>query len=121
MYDFQDFIMRTRLLDAGFLGDPFTWCNNRNGRLCIWERLDRALYNTEFHSLFPTVTVTHLPWVSSDHSPLLIKLQRENAKPGSGFVFQRIWTDHPDFLSTIRESWRHPAAGPPGLILQHKL
>lgn len=67
------------------------------------------------------VTVTHLPRISSDHSPLLIKIKKDDIKPGNDFIFQCMWTDHPDFLSTVRESWKLPVNGSPALVLQNKL
>lgn len=35
--DFQNCIMWNGLIDAGFIGQPFTWCNNRKGQAGIWE------------------------------------------------------------------------------------
>lgn len=45
IHDFQQCISRNGLIDAGYIGENFTWCNNRQGRARIWERLDRALIN----------------------------------------------------------------------------
>lgn len=67
------------------------------------------------------VTVTHLPRISSGHSPLLIKIKKDDIKPEKGFIFQCMWTDHPDFLITVRESWKLPVNGSPALVLQNKL
>ncbi|KAG6479146.1 hypothetical protein ZIOFF_062607 [Zingiber officinale] len=37
--DFNNFLMLAGLLDAGYVGDKFTWTNNR-----VWKRLDRKLH-----------------------------------------------------------------------------
>lgn len=73
IHDFQQCISRNGLIDAGYIGENFTWCNNRQGRARIWERLDRALINLAWQRAFPAMTVHHLPRVISDHLPLLIK------------------------------------------------
>ncbi|KAL0297837.1 UNVERIFIED_CONTAM: hypothetical protein Scaly_3081700 [Sesamum calycinum] len=38
--DFNDMMIDTRLMDAGFEGDPYTWTNKR-----VWKRLDRVFQN----------------------------------------------------------------------------
>lgn len=43
--DFQHFIMCNDLVDAGYTGDVYTWCNDRQGQERIWELLDRVLCN----------------------------------------------------------------------------
>jgi len=39
------FIYDSGLIDLGFVGASFIWCNNQNGRARLWERLDHALVN----------------------------------------------------------------------------
>lgn len=80
IHDFRETIMRNELIDAGFIGDVFIWCNNHRGHERIWERLDRALINLLFQSEFSDFSVKHLIRISSDHSPLLLRF--ENASPG---------------------------------------
>ncbi|KAG6527939.1 hypothetical protein ZIOFF_010074 [Zingiber officinale] len=42
--DFNDFLMLSGLLDAGFVGDKFTWTNTR-----VWKRLDRFLISSSWN------------------------------------------------------------------------
>lgn len=121
IHDFQDCVMRNGLFDAGYVGDPFTWCNNRKGRERIWQRIDRTLYNLQVQTSFPSASVTHLPRISSDHSPLLIRLEQVLPKSSSGFIFQRMWVDHPDFSSLVANDWSSPVTGSPGMVLHKKL
>lgn len=119
--DFRGCILRNGLINEGFVGHPFTWCNNRKGRNRIWERVDRLMSNLEAQTQFPQINITHLPLLSSDHSPLLVRLEAENLKMGSGFIFQRMWTDHPEFLNIVKMDWERPNNGVLGMTLHTKL
>ena len=68
--DFIDFISNNSLLDVGFSGAPYTWCNNRSSKARIWKRLDRVLINQQWLNLGISSSITHLARVGSDHAPL---------------------------------------------------
>lgn len=121
IYDFQNCISRNSLIDAGFIGEAFTWCNNRRGHNRIWERLDRVMFNLEAQNVFPTLSVRHLPRIESDHSPLLVRWAAETARITAGFIFQRMWTDHHDFKQVVATDWAKPMAGTPGIKFWRKL
>jgi hypothetical protein len=40
---FKNFIDHFGMVDLGFAGNPYTWCNHRQGVATIKERLDRGL------------------------------------------------------------------------------
>ncbi|KAK4384507.1 hypothetical protein Sango_3054000 [Sesamum angolense] len=91
--DFNDMMIDTRLMDAGFEGDPYTWTNKR-----VWKRLDRVLYSKEWTDTYNSTRVQHLPRRLSDHHPLFITAAKtENRKPSS-FRIQNMWLNHPQFL-----------------------
>jgi hypothetical protein len=45
------------LADLGFQGAPFTWSNHKYDGMFTKERLDRALANQEWCSIFPAFKV----------------------------------------------------------------
>ncbi|KAG6488350.1 hypothetical protein ZIOFF_049593 [Zingiber officinale] len=98
MEDFNNFIMLAGLVDAGFVGDRYTWTNNR-----VWKRLDRVLLSPSWSSLDFTVRVEHLSRAASDHCPLLVEFPGFQ-KPRASFRFQRMWVRHRDFMQTAEES-----------------
>ncbi|KAI8531805.1 hypothetical protein RHMOL_Rhmol11G0164500 [Rhododendron molle] len=49
---FRDRIDSCSLMDMGASGPKFKWSNGREGTALVQERLDRALYNADWRSLF---------------------------------------------------------------------
>ncbi|KAG6514184.1 hypothetical protein ZIOFF_024527 [Zingiber officinale] len=64
--ELNNFLMLAGLLDAGFVGDIYTWTNKR-----IQKRLDRILTSSWNDKEFD-VRLEHLNRATSDHCPLLI-------------------------------------------------
>ncbi|KAL7175265.1 hypothetical protein ACSBR2_028969 [Camellia fascicularis] len=62
-------------MDIDCVGSRLTWTNNRKGWANTMVRLDRALCNTEWQTLFPEGYVHNLPRTYSDHSPLMVFTQ----------------------------------------------
>ena len=62
-------------IDIGYVGSPFTWSRNHPVEGHIHIRLDQALANMTWKSLFPNATIHHVSMSSSDHSMLTIRVQ----------------------------------------------
>ncbi|KAL2248287.1 UNVERIFIED_CONTAM: hypothetical protein Sindi_2681000 [Sesamum indicum] len=114
--DFNDMVLDSGLIDAGFEGEPFTWTNKR-----VWRRLDRVLYSQEWTELFNSTRVSHLPRRLSDHHPLLITATRTEDKVPSSFRFQHMWIMHHNFQDMVKQSWGAPIHGYGMYRLQQKL
>lgn len=67
MNDFHDILVECDLRDLGYIGSPFTWCNNREGNHRILERLDPFLANSLWFELFPLSLVCNGQVAYSDH------------------------------------------------------
>jgi len=104
--DFADWIQSEGLIDLGFSGPKLTWLRGMDTGMAKGARLDRALSNTAWRILFPEATVTHLPRISSDHTPLLLSLSGRMAnKRMSTFKFQAAWFTHKGLAEVIKSSW----------------
>ncbi|XP_009767124.1 uncharacterized protein LOC142180878 [Nicotiana tabacum] len=103
--DFRHCINSRNLIDLGFKGSIFTWWNGRAEEDCIFKRLDHVLDNMELQQLFPSVEVTHLSKIGSDHCPLLIKCDPNLITAKKQFRFLNFWTDHNTFQEVVKENW----------------
>lgn len=122
LIEFQEFVARAGLLDAGYSGNPFTWTNNQKGARNVKARLDRILHNDKWVEEFPTFTVQHLIREPSDHCPLIVK--QHNLSAGIGrFVIQNMWFEDDSFHDLVRSAWISNDVNHSNAIvkLQHKL
>lgn len=53
--DFQNFIEKNGLMDLGFVGPQFIWCNNHLGRARVWEMIDRVFVGANWIQLHPRI------------------------------------------------------------------
>jgi hypothetical protein len=67
--NFRSFVDQLGMINLGFAGSPFTWCNNRQGFATIKERLDRGLASQRCIHLHPEFALLHIPAYNSDHNP----------------------------------------------------
>lgn len=63
---FSDTLKKCDLYDLHAKGDPYSWCNKRQGDENILARLDRFVCNFDLHSRFSTAEAKHLAYYGSD-------------------------------------------------------
>ena len=90
------------LIDCGYEGNNFTWCNGHQGGSRMWQRLDRMFVNSEWNAKFHKSLVMHLARGSSDHCPLLLMIEVIDSQQRiSYFKFLDMWAEDPSFLSLV--------------------
>ncbi|XP_028101054.1 uncharacterized protein LOC114300374 [Camellia sinensis] len=106
---FLDQINLCGLMDLGCTRPKLTWINNRKGLSNTIERLDRALCNAEWCTLFPDGTVQNLRRTYSDHSPLIAYTEgiSKLSPCNRPFRFEAAWLSHPQYRDVIYSSWDH--------------
>lgn len=90
------------MIDLGFSGPRFTWTNRR-----VFERIDRAICNEKWRSLFADANVIHLPRTKSDHCPIKICLHsRFSSAPHlRPFRFEAMWLKSDKFKDFVAQQW----------------
>lgn len=101
---FQKLISDLQLVNVGFYGPRFTWCNKRQGEGRVKERLDRALVSSEWWALFPK-TLLHEPCIGSDQLPIVVNTEWNDARGLKRFRFENMWSTLEECRAVINGVW----------------
>ena len=107
MEKFVSTIDNCGLCDLGFIGSTFTWIYQTTCGVQIRERLDRALANLEWRSLYPMAKLHHLSSLVSDHSPLSLHLIQWQKKKRNRkmFRFESMWLKDSRCEMVVKDAW----------------
>jgi hypothetical protein len=117
---FKTFIDHLGLVNLGFVGNTFTWCNNRQGLATIKERLDRGLASLDWIHLHPDFSFIHLPASISDN-PISLNTNTTSSYLPRPFKFEEFWTFDPTCGLVIAAAWKHFVTSSPVVCLVQKL
>ncbi|OVA04575.1 Endonuclease/exonuclease/phosphatase [Macleaya cordata] len=109
------------LFYIGYVGNPYTWCNNRKGLARTKVRLDRVLANSYWLLQNPDAKLKHLTHLGSDHLPILLSLEDFSGKKKRPFKFFRCWLKEDSCKDIISQSWSTNDTGSPAFLLNRKL
>lgn len=93
MQAFRNALDACDLLDLGFGGSSFTWCNGRFGEQRTLVRLEKMVANSNWKSLFPGARVPHRSTSTSDHCSLILHSFHapKNRRKKPRFRFETMW------------------------------
>nr|GEY39142.1 ribonuclease H-like domain-containing protein [Tanacetum cinerariifolium] len=75
MKEFVECIEDMEMEDINMCGMFYTWIQRmRNLKLGILKKLDRVIGNSKFISYFPTSFANFMPYLSSDHCPVILDM-----------------------------------------------
>lgn len=102
------------LSDLGYVGENFTWTNNRAAPDTVRCRLDRICANASWTTIFPESFVEHLAYPGSDHIPILFHVHRSPLTVGGNrrrpWRFEAQWMSRSECEEIIREAWDSQSA-----------
>ncbi|OMO80258.1 Endonuclease/exonuclease/phosphatase [Corchorus olitorius] len=110
-----------QLLEVKASGLHYTWSNRRDSNHVTWERLDRAFANACWIQTFCDAGLENLPIIVSDHSPMVLKLDRKSEFRKRPYRFEIMWTLHPGCKETIATAWNQNFNGSSPFKLTRKL
>ena len=101
---FNNMIRDSGLLEFPARGNKMSWQGRRGkgkGVVTVRCRLDRALANEEWHTLFPCYYTEYLGMVSSNHQPVVVFLEDKVVRWKGQFWFDKRWIGHEGFMESI--------------------
>ncbi|XP_071902364.1 uncharacterized protein [Coffea arabica] len=102
---FNNFISRNSLVDIGFEGVPWTWCNNWDNEDEVKERLDKVIGTRQWCDNFRKVKCTHIETEASDHCALILDTTPVAKQRKRRFMFDKRWLMQEGVGDVVREAW----------------
>lgn len=93
------------LLEFLARGNKMSWQGRRN-KVMVKCRLDRALANEDWHTLFPCSYTEYLGLVGSDHRPIVASLDDKIQKRRGQFRFDKRWLGQEGLMESIEIGWK---------------
>ena len=125
MTQFKEVLEKCSLCDLGFMGSKYTWNNGHEDNCSIKERLDRAVANLGWCSLFKKVEVKILATRMLDHKPLLLSFSDDEGglvRSNRGSKFEARWLHDDESKAIITTAWGSDTRGGASMqIAQQKL
>ncbi|XP_019097316.1 PREDICTED: uncharacterized protein LOC109131143 [Camelina sativa] len=102
--DFRSFLAECDLYDLRHTGNFLSWRGNRHSHL-VFCRLDRALSNSSWATMFPNGRVEYLRFEGSDHRPILIHFALTRQKRRGMFRYDRRLKDNEEVKQLVASTW----------------
>ncbi|KAG7594365.1 Zinc knuckle CX2CX4HX4C [Arabidopsis thaliana x Arabidopsis arenosa] len=112
---FRTMIHNCGLIDFPFKGNSFSWVGRRRNGL-IKCRLDRALGNEDWHTIFSHTNVEYLRLWGSDHRPILANILSKKKKLSRRFQFDKRWLGKEGLEEAIQSGWGAPSTDESDLV-----
>lgn len=101
---FKNMLAGCGMIEFPAKGNTFSWAGRmRAGR--VQCRLDRAVGNEDWHSLFSHTYVEYLLRWGSDHRPILAHFQARDIQGRRNFRFDQNWFSKEGFTETVKGEW----------------
>ncbi|KAH0891358.1 LOW QUALITY PROTEIN: hypothetical protein HID58_053787, partial [Brassica napus] len=98
----EEFEVTGVVQDLKTIGGLYTWNGNRS-KYNIRTRIDRAMATCEWLDLYPTAHVKLLPWIGSDHKPLLVDTESIKCNRKKQFRYDNRWRFEPGVKNIVKE------------------
>lgn len=120
--DFRTCVECLELDDISSKGMFYTWIQKRKDPgTGILKKLDRALGNGNFISTFDNCFAEFLPFVTSDHSPVILVYPLAKMSKPRSFRFVNFLADKDSFIPTVEKYWGMEVQGFRMFILAKRL
>lgn len=93
-----------KMIEPESIGDPFTWGGQR-GKHWVRCKLDRCFGNKKWFSLFLGANQIFLEKRGSDHRPVMVNLNKQEARRKGRFRFDKSLLSLPNLKERVKSAW----------------
>lgn len=93
------------LVEIPYVGNKYTWSNNRQGDDLVLEKNDRAWCNVGWLTIFEHSILEVLPIAASDHAPLILHIEAPHHSQRRTFKFEAMWLLHSACEAIVNNAW----------------
>ncbi|XP_071740587.1 uncharacterized protein [Rutidosis leptorrhynchoides] len=111
MREFRECVDNINMSDLNQSSFQYTWNQRPNSLSGILKKIDRAMANDGFISLYTNSYVIFQPYRISDHSPAVLKIPVATMKKPKPFKFSNYIAKHADFHDTVATVWNQNIQG----------
>ncbi|GJV10401.1 RNA-directed DNA polymerase, eukaryota, reverse transcriptase zinc-binding domain protein [Tanacetum coccineum] len=112
MQDFIDCINEAEMKDLCSNGVFYTWIKPPlNPHNNFMKKLDRAIVNEDLILRYPDANAMFLPYLVSDHNPVVVRFPYSFKKKKKAFRFANFINDKDGFLPTVANGWEIEVQG----------
>ncbi|GJY92303.1 RNA-directed DNA polymerase, eukaryota, reverse transcriptase zinc-binding domain protein [Tanacetum coccineum] len=107
MHEFKDCVNDIEVEDINSFCLFCTWIKSPSKPdTSILEKLDRVMISTDFLDKYGDAYTRFLPFLISDHSPMVLHIPNSLDKKKKSFRFSNFVADKPDFLEVVKKEWK---------------
>ncbi|CAH2079493.1 unnamed protein product [Thlaspi arvense] len=110
---FRNMLYVCGLHDLKTTGGKYTWAGIRHSHT-VKSKIDRVVANCHWLDMYPTTYVQLLPWIGSDHRPLLLHNELHRRCGYKLFRYDNRWQYHLKVQELVANTWNtHCSTIPP--------
>ncbi|GJT03880.1 RNA-directed DNA polymerase, eukaryota, reverse transcriptase zinc-binding domain protein [Tanacetum coccineum] len=107
MQDFRDCVNDIEVEDINSSGMFFTWIKlPLKPETSVLKKLDRVMISTDFIDKYGNAYASFLPFLISDHSPVVLHIPNTLDKKKKSFRFSNFVAEKPEFLDVVKKEWK---------------
>ncbi|GKD20453.1 RNA-directed DNA polymerase, eukaryota, reverse transcriptase zinc-binding domain protein [Tanacetum coccineum] len=125
MQDFGVYVNDIEVEDVNYTGLFYTWIKSPSRpETSILKKLDRVMVNSDFIDHYGDAHARFLPFLTSDHNPVVLHIPNTLEKKKKSFRFSNFVADKEEFLDVVKREWKinlEVEANPDCKVVKEKL
>ncbi|GKA36412.1 retrovirus-related pol polyprotein from transposon TNT 1-94 [Tanacetum coccineum] len=107
MQDFGVYVNDIEVEDVNYTGLFYTWIKSPSRpETSILKKLDRVMVNSDFIDHYGDAHARFLPFLTSDHNPVVLHIPNTLEKKKKSFRFSNFVADKEEFLDVVKREWK---------------